>query len=307
MANILAIVGRLPSGEAAVKYAVEVAHRARAISVSCVAVQSRVPRCDAPPLPMGCHSPEAGPSMEVYFDQDNLDGLFTDDELSRFSQTCRTLGDVARVPIETLPHRGTIPEVIDAIDCVTSLICLSRESLIANGSTRYPISRVLSWSPRPLLICPMEHRPWQRIVVAAASDRELPLLSRWGGHWSRCCNIPCEVIAPPPHPIAPPFRVRCGAWCDEWVPGLTTSQRQWDEIVREWSLCDTDLLLVGREATLWPLPLGHGLRLQSLIRHFPGSLGILPSLVVGGVAELLGVSGDQTQWSEEFFFHGLVA
>lgn len=293
MSSALVIVNRLAPGRSAFQFGLDVCRHLRADGLACLFQLSHRSDFESLPVPLCWSTPEAGLPTEWLLPPDSGDGHVSFAEIRRFQRDCEAAAMTDGLACETLTRVAPLQDVVETSEAFFDIVCLSRDSLYEGSYPQAPLSDVLSWTTRPLLICPGTYESWRRIIIAASSERDLIELTRWAGHWSRQWNIPCEVVPPRISPRRPSrFQSRFEAWLEEWFPSLAESRAKWRECAADWNFDRRDLLLLGREATLLPLPFGHGLRLQTLARLFPGTLGILPEPHSSPAIKLLGPASE---------------
>lgn len=282
MARILVLTDRPQEDERIVFRAVELADRLDADGVAAVVTRSEdevfpsgmlfgIPDCGMLPQDMSPWSLSRDASddaaAECLFDR------------------CRQAATSHGLNCEMIRAKTSLRRTAATLANVVGLVMVSRETLVCEDGESVPMRALWSEVAAPLLICPTDAAPWERIVVAARNDVQRDKLIAWGGHWSRRFDVPLAMIelrSPPPH----------SAWSvmSRWLPW--GSPRHHREAVREGLLAcglgPSDLLLVNRDSTEWSFPANTcEASLDDLVASAPCSIGVAPTSSIAATRELL--------------------
>lgn len=282
MARILVLTDRPRADERIVVRAVELAARLGAEEVAAVVTQSEdsvLPSGMLFGIPDGGLLPqEMSPSL-MSVDRDGFAAA------ERFFDCCRQEAAFFGVDCETIRAKTSLPRTAAMLANAVGLVVVSRESLVCDAGELVPLRMLWSEVAAPLLVCPSDAAPWERIVVAARNDAQRDRLIAWGGHWSRQFDVPLGMI----ELNSPLLHSMWSAWTN-WLPW--SSRRRHREAVRDCllgcGLGPNDLLLVDRESAEWPFR-EHACEasLDDLVASAPCSLGIVPMSSITATRELL--------------------
>jgi hypothetical protein len=188
---------------------------------------------------------------------------------------------------ETVRVNASFRRTAATVSNLFGLLMVSRDTLFDDVGELVPLRTLWSEVSRPWLIVPQGVPNWQRIVVActkSATSSESIDLSAWAAHWSRKLNLPVVNIELQ--------RASRSAWSTvaRWLPW--SSPRCHCHAVRHgllsFDLSPSDLLLVGREPTLWPFrEQAIEVSLSDLVAVSPSTLGVVPTYPIAATRELL--------------------
>ena len=283
MARILVLTDRPQSDDALVSRAANLAQCLEARDVSVVVTRSRV---GLVPSGYSLGVPDAGAisqdsSSLWMFMLDQGDDRIASDFLARCRQQVRMGG----LQCETARSSTSLQRTAAMLDNVVGLMVVSRETLLGDPKNAGKLGRAWCDVQRPWLICSSNSMPWNRVVVATRDDCPQGDLVTWGRHWSGRIGIPVAMIKLQNQPRQSFWSalVRSVRW-------KSRSQHR-DEVLaglRACGLGPSDLLIVDREAAIWPgVSPCCQVSLDDIVAAAPCSVAVAPKVACVASCELL--------------------
>lgn len=284
MARILVLTDRPQADELVVSRAGELAHRLEATGIAAVVTRCSdelVPASSFFGVPDGGCLPHGFAPWPLSIGWN--DPVATERWFARGQQVAAFYG----LSCENVRVNSSLQRTAATISNLFGFVMVSRESLIDDEGELVPLRTLWSEVSRPWLIVPQQATNWQRIVVAcakSANSAESNELSVWAAHWSRQLELPWTMIeVHPPDRSAWSAVARCLTW---------SSRRRHLDAVRDGllacGLSSSDLLLVGREPSVWPFrECAVEVSANDLVAVSPSVLGVAPKYPLTATRELL--------------------